>query len=141
MFLLDTNVISEFRKIGSTRVNTNVLKWANSVSASHLFLSTTTIMELELGILLIERRDAAQSAILRSWLDSHVLPHFSDRILDFDTAIAKQCAKLNVPDPRPDRDAMIAATALVHGMTVVTRNMRDFETMGVNLLDPWTHQT
>ena len=137
MYLLDTNVVSELRKAKSGKADKNVEAWANSVSASGLYLSVITVLELETGILLVERRDNAQGAILRSWLNTHVLPAFSDRILVVDTAIAQRCAKLHVPDPRSDRDAIIAATALVHGMTVVTRNVDDFKATGVEIINPW----
>ena len=137
MYLLDTNVVSELRKAKSGKADKNVEAWANSVSASGLYLSVIAVLELETGILLVERRDNAQGAILRSWLNTHVLPAFSDRILVVDTAIAQRCAKLHVPDPRSDRDAIIAATALVHGMTVVTRNVDDFKATGVEIINPW----
>ncbi len=136
MYLLDTNVISELRKPHS-RLNKQVMAWANSVSANLLFLSVITILEIETGILLTERRDATQGSILRLWLNQHVLPTFSERILFVDIAVAQQCAKLHVPDRCSDRDALIAATALIHGMTVVTRNTEDFTMTGVNLLNPW----
>ena len=103
-----------------------------------IFLSVITILELETGLLLVERRDPAQGAALRSWFNAQVLlPAFSERILDVDAAVAQCCARLHVPDPRSDRVALIAATALVHGMTVVTRNIDDFEPTGVELLNPW----
>lgn len=137
MYLLDTNVVSELRKAKSGKADKNVVSWANSISATTLFLSTITILELETGVLLVERRDATQGAVLRSWLNNHVLPTFSDRIIVVDIAVAQRCAKLHVPDPCSDRDALIAATAMVHGMTVVTRNIKDFESMGVELLNPW----
>ena len=137
MYLLDTNVISELRKAKSGKADQNVLAWANSVSATSLFLSVITVLELETGILLIERKDPAQGAVLRSWLNTHVFPAFSERILPVDTAVAQCCAKLHVPDPHSDRDALIAATALIHGLTVVTRNTNDFVATGVELLDPW----
>lgn len=111
--------------------------WANSVSATSLFLSVITILELETGILLTERKDPSQGAILRSWLNVHVLPAFSGRILDINTVVAQHCAKLHVPNPRSDRDAIISATALVHGMTVVTRNINDFKSTGVAVMNPW----
>lgn len=137
MYLLDTNVVSELRKAKSGKCNKKVEAWAKEVSATALFLSVMTVLELETGVLLIEKRDPPQGAILRSWLDSHVFPAFSDRILPFDTAVAQCCAKLHVPNPCSDRDAVIAATALVHGMTVVTRNTPDFKATSVDLLNPW----
>lgn len=137
MYLLDTNVVSELRKAKTGRADKNVKAWADSVLTSSLFLSAITILELETGILLIERRDPAQGAVLRTWLDGHVLPAFSGRIFAVDVAVAQRCAKLHVPDPRAHRDSMIAATALVHGMTVVTRNVADFEPTGVEIFNPW----
>ena len=96
-----------------------------------------TILELELGILLLERKDPKQGAVLRAWLDTRVLSEFDERILAVDLDVARRCAKLHIPDPRPLRDSFIAATALVHGMTVVTRNVSDFKPMGVEILNPW----
>ena len=137
MYLLDTNVIAELRKAKSPKVDQNVLAWANRVSAASLFLSVITVLELEKGVLLIERRDPTQGALLRSWLDTHVLPTFRDRIFPVDTAVAQCCARLHVPTPRPDRAALIAATALVHGLTIVTRNVNDFAPTGVEIVNPW----
>ncbi|MCV6628071.1 MAG: type II toxin-antitoxin system VapC family toxin [Cellvibrionaceae bacterium] len=137
MYLLDTNVISELRKAKSGKADKKVRAWAESVSASSLYMSAITALELETGVLLVERRDPAQGAVLRSWLNTHVLPAFSDRILPIDAAVAQYCARLHVPNPKSDRDALIAATALVHGMPVVTRNVQDFAPTGVELLDPW----
>jgi len=137
MYLLDTNVVSELRKAKAGKADPNVIAWAANVSAANLFLSAITILELETGIQLVERRDAPQGKLLRAWLEGHVLLAFSGRILPFDVSVAQRCAKLHVPDRRADRDALIAATALVHGMTVVTRNIVDFQATGVNLLDPW----
>jgi predicted nucleic acid-binding protein len=135
MFLLDTNVISELRR--PDRANRTVVAWAGAIPAASFFLSTISILEIELGALLIARRDAAQGAVLRSWIDDQLLPRFEARILAVDTAVAQRCARLHVPDPRAERDAVIAATAMVHGLTVVTRNVADFEPTGVALLDPW----
>jgi len=137
MYLLDTNVVSELRKARSGRADGNVKAWADSVAASSLFLSAISILELETGVLLIERRDPQQGAMLRAWLDHQVLPAFAGRVLAVDAAVAQCCAKLHVPDPRAERDALIAATALVHGMTVVTRNVDDFRPTGVAILNPW----
>jgi predicted nucleic acid-binding protein len=137
MFVLDTNVVSELRKVRLGRADANVTAWAGSVDAADLFVSAITIMELELGVLSIERKDATQGALLRSWLEQHVLPEFSGRTLPVDTAVAQRCARLHVPDKCGGSDALIAATALVHGMTVVTRNVADFKPTGVPLINPW----
>jgi predicted nucleic acid-binding protein len=137
MYLLDTNVVSEIRKIRSGKADAHVALWANAVDATDLYVSVITIQELEIGVLQAERRDPAQGATLRSWLEGHVLPAFSGRILSMDTAVALCSAKLHVPDPHPVRDGLIAATALVHGMTVVTRNVNDFASTGVPVLNPW----
>jgi predicted nucleic acid-binding protein len=137
MYLLDTNVISEFRKAGSGKADRQVAAWAGSVPSESMFVSAVCILEMELGTLLMERHDARQGAILRSWMEGHVLPAFAGRILAVDIPIALRGAALQVPDPRSYRDALIAATALVHGMTVVTRNVKDFAATGVSILDPW----
>ena len=138
MFVLDTNVISELRKAKSGRADASVVSWAQTVSSSSLFISAITVLELETGILLVERKDPQQGAVLRSWLNTHVLPAFSERTLPVDVAVALRCAGLHVPDPRSDRDALIAATALVHGMTVVTRNVADFSPTGVDVVNPFS---
>lgn len=137
MFVLDTDVVSELRKAGDGKADANVVAWVSSVDAATLYLSAVTLLELELGILRILRRDTVQGTKLRTWMDRYVLPEFSDRILPLDQAVALRCAALHVPDPRADRDATIAATALVHGMTVVTRNLVDFEPTGVRVMNPW----
>jgi toxin FitB len=135
VFLLDTNVLSELRR--RDRTDPKVAAWADRVHVSELFLSVITILEVEAGTLRLLRRDPEQGAVLRSWIDSNVLPAFDGRILPVDTAVAQRCASLHVPDPRAERDALIAATALVHRLKVVTRNVVDFETMGVATLNPW----
>lgn len=137
MFVLDTNVVSELRKVRFGKADANVAAWAQGVDAAALFVSAITILELELGVLLIERKDAVQGAMLRAWLDLQVLPEFAGRTLPVDGAVAQRCARLHVPDKRGERDALIAATALVHGMTLVTHNLADFRPTGVNLLNPW----
>jgi predicted nucleic acid-binding protein len=137
MFLLDTNVISELRKVQSGRADLRVAQWTNGVDAADLFLSAISIYELEKGILLTERKDPPQGAVFRAWLDGQVLPAFDGRIFPVDTTVAQRGAQLSVPEPRPLHDGLIAATALVHGMTVVTRNVADFAPTGVRLLNPW----
>ena len=138
MYLLDTNVVSELRKIRLGKADSFVAAWADSIDAADLYLSAITIQELEIGVLLVERRDPAQGAVFRAWLNGHVLPAFTGRILVVDTAVALRSARLHVPDLRPVRDGLIAASALVHGMTVVTRNVADFEPTGVPTLNPWS---
>lgn len=137
MFLLDTNVVSELRKRSP---DANVLRWSRSHMASSLFISSITLLELETGVLRVERRDPIQGAAFRTWLEHHVLKAFAGRILAVDTAVAKRCSQLHIPDPRSECDALIAATALVHGMTVVTRNTADFQPCNVALLNPWISQ-
>lgn len=138
MYLLDTNVISELRKAKTGKADAKVIAWAERVPIPSLFLSVITLLELETGVLLIERRDSAQGVILRRWFETQVMSAFSGRILAIDTPVARCCARLHVPDPRSDRDALIAATGLVHHLTVVTRNVADFEPTGVQLMNPWT---
>jgi predicted nucleic acid-binding protein len=135
MYLIDTNVVSELRR--RERAAPRVREWAGGASDTDSYLSVITILEIQKGILMVERRDERQAQSLQSWLDSALLPRFATRILSIDAAVARRCAALHVPDPRPDRDALIAATALVHGLTVVTRNSSDFEGTGVKLLNPW----
>jgi predicted nucleic acid-binding protein len=135
MFLLDTNVLSELRKVD--RRDPEVAAWASSVDLGDLYLSAITILEIEAGTLSLARRDGPQAALLRKWIDGFVLPAFAGRILPVDTAVAQRCARLHVPDPCPERDALIGATALVHRFVMVTRNMPDFERMDVELINPW----
>ena len=136
MLLLDTNVVSELRKVGDGRADPGVMAWLAGTDASSCYVSALTLMELEIGILRVERRDPAQGNLLRRWMESRVMPEFAERTLPVDTAVALRCARLHVPDPRAERDALIAATALVHGMRVVTRNVADFAATGVPLLNP-----
>lgn len=139
MYLLDTNVLSELRKRRSGKIDPAVEAWAGSVDQVELYLSVITIMEVELGIALLERRDTRQAGVLRLWLQEKVMPAFAGRILPVDTAIALRCARLHVSDTKSERDAWIAATGLVRGLTIVTRNVVDFAGTDVTLLDPWTH--
>jgi predicted nucleic acid-binding protein len=136
-FILDTNVISEFRKAASGRCHPNVKAWVEAVDPEAVYLSVITIMELEVGYLSLKRRDLLQAAHVKAWISDYIPRVFRDRILVLDNAVALVCAGLHVPDKRPERDAIIAATALHYGLTVVTRNIRDFADMGVPLLNPW----
>lgn len=135
-WLLDTNVISELRKSAGS-ADPGVVSWAAAQVPETLHVSAVTVLELEIGVRRKERADPDQGALLRRWLDGSVLPTFSGRILPIDTVVAIRAGSLHVPDPRPDRDALIAATAAVHGLTVVTRNLRDFAGLDVPLLNPW----
>ena len=135
MYILDTNVVSELRK--GKKAQRSVRMWAQAQPTASLYLSVVSILELEIGTLLVERRDRSQGAILRAWIDGHVLLSFAGRILAIDTLVAQRCASLHVPNPRSNRDALIAVTALVHGMTVATRNVSDFQAMGVSVVYPW----
>jgi predicted nucleic acid-binding protein len=137
MYLLDTNVVSELRKKSAGNADRNVVAWEIGIPAISIYISVVTVMELELGALRIVRRDPIQGAILRSWIDNGVLKSFADRILSIDVELARRAAALHVPDPRSDHDALIAATALVHSMTVVTRNVADYVATGVSTLNPW----
>ena len=137
MYLLDTNVVSELRKLGDGNADTRVVAWVARRDRASFYVSALTLMELEIGVLRVERRDAEQGARLRTWMDRQVLPEFSERTLPVDSAVALKCAQLHVPDPRAERDALIAATAIVHRMPVVTRNLADFEPTGVDVIDPW----
>ncbi|MEE9414610.1 MAG: type II toxin-antitoxin system VapC family toxin [Acidimicrobiales bacterium] len=139
MFVLDTNVVSELRKVKAGRANPGVVEWAAAVDTGMTFVSAITIHELEYGVLLAERRDPDAGLILRQWLDNDVHDAFYGRVLPVDAAVARTAAALHVPDPAPLQDALIAATAMVNGMTVVTRNTSDFERFArTDLLNPWT---
>lgn len=136
-YLLDTNVVSELRK-NPARIDANVSAWAAAVDIEHQFLSAVAVFEVELGIRQLERRDTVQAAALWRWFDRAVLDAFDGRILPVDRDVARLASRLHVPDPRPERDAFIAATALAHGLTVATRNIADFDPTGAAVFDPWT---
>jgi predicted nucleic acid-binding protein len=139
MFVLDTNVVSELRKVRSGKANPGVAGWAAGVRSAEMFISTITIHELEHGVLLMERSDPDQDAVLRWWLDESVAVAFAERVLVVDEDVARRAASLHVPDPAPFRDALIGGTALVHHMTLVTRNVKDFKAIdGLEILNPWS---
>ena len=137
MYLLDTNVVFELRKIRSGKADANAGRWAASVRAIELFISVVTLQELQIGVLLTEFCDPLKGKVFRSWLASHVLPAFVGRVLSVDAAVSLRSAQLHVPDPKPFRDGLIVSTALVHSITVVTRNTQDSELTGVKLINPW----
>ena len=137
MFLLDTNVVAELRRAGTGRADPGVVAWAEQADPAALFLSVVSLHELEMGVRLKQHRDPRQGQLLRHWLDQQVVPAFAGRILPIDEAVARCSAALHLPDPRPLRDGLIAATALVHAMVVVTRNVGDFLPTGVEVLNPW----
>ncbi|ODP38806.1 MULTISPECIES: type II toxin-antitoxin system VapC family toxin [Sphingomonas] len=137
MILLDTNVVSESRKLGSGRADAGFVAWLEAVAPDTTYLSAMTIFELEHGVLRMERRDPVQGPMLRRWLINTVYPTFEGRVLAMSAEIATRCAQLHAPDPKSERDAWIAATALVHGMTLATQNVSDFTATGVPIVDPW----
>ena len=135
-YLLDTNVVSELRK-SERRADPRVRSWIASRASSDLHLSVITILEIEVGIGLVGRRDRVHARRLQGWLDDQLLAAFAGRILPIDIPVARRAARLQVPDPRPERDALIAAPAAVHGLTLVTRNVKNFEVLDVAIVDPW----
>lgn len=137
MYILDTNVISELRKVKSGKADSNVKAWSDSVDPLLMYVSSITIHELELGILLTERSDLQKGKMLRRWMTEHVLPVFENRIIVVDKDVVLRSAKYHAPDPKPYRDTLIAASAVVHSMTVVTRNISDFQLEDVKALNPW----
>jgi predicted nucleic acid-binding protein len=135
MYLLDTNVVSELRK--ASKADQRVVAWAGQIDILCMHISVVSILEIRLGILSLQRKDKERADVLDNWLSRQVIPGFSGRILPVDLPVALRCAELHVPDPRSDRDALMAATALVHALTVVTRNIKDFRPTGVMTFNPW----
>jgi hypothetical protein len=135
MFLLDTNVVSDIRR--PKRLTPHAARWFSTVPAAQLHISTVTVFEIQHGIIALGRRDAERASHLQQWLEASVLTAFDGRIVPLDTSAALRSAELHRGRTRIDADRLIAAVALVHGMTLVTRNTRDFAGMGVKVLDPF----
>lgn len=139
MFLLDTNIISELRKATAGKANSGVVEWAREVPPAVNFLSVISLHEIAYGVLLAEHSDTRKGAILRNWMEEDVKPNFADRVIPIDETVATAAASFHIPDRAPLADSLIAATALVHGLTVVTRDHRGFSRFtDVEVLDPWT---
>ncbi len=141
MYLLDTNVLSEVRKLDTDRTSRDFAEWFRIVPQASYFVCTPTILEIGLGIERLQRRDAAQASMLRRWFDSYVLQEFANRILDFDLAAARATAQLPVVRTLPTIDSMLAGIARVRGLTVATRNVKDFAGTGVPVVNPWDRAT
>ncbi|MDO4997337.1 MAG: type II toxin-antitoxin system VapC family toxin [Neisseria sp.] len=138
MYLLDTNIISEIRKINSGRANHGVEKWAKSVDKELMYISCISLLEMEQGILSLERKDAQQGSLYRSWFENIVKPQFQDKVIPIDASVALACAKMHVPNKKNLADSLIAASAKQHRLIVVTRNEKDFLETGVQLLNPFS---
>lgn len=132
-YLLDTNVVSEVRK---RHPDPRVLAWYGRVASADLFISALTVGEFRLGIERLRRRDAAQADLLEQWLRG-LQVIYADHIVDVDAGVAEQWGRLNVPDPLPVIDGLLAASAITHGCTLVTRNVADVAGTGVPLINPF----
>jgi toxin FitB len=137
MYLIDTNIVSALRRRPAPIADQPAHTWASTVQPNDLYISVITLMEIEHGILQLARKDTRQASVLRQWLEQRVKPAFEGRILVIDEAAALHCAALHSPNPKPERDAWIAATAIAHSLTVVSRNAKDFQQMNVGLVNPW----
>lgn len=138
MYLFDTNIISELRKIKNNRADKNVLNWVNAQNHTQFYTSKIVIMELRIGALLRQQKDPTQSHNLQNWITNNVIPSFGERILAIDDNILEICATLHVPNPRSQHDALIASTAIAYNLILVTRNLDDFVNMPVQLINPFT---
>lgn len=137
MYLLDTNIVSEMRKVKLGKAHPNFVAWFASVSSQDIFINATVLMEVERGVLQKERKDVRQGAVLRAWFDGVILPTFYGKILPIDDKTAQICAKLHIPDHAPENDAWIAASAMQHHLILATRNSRDFERTGARVFNPF----
>lgn len=140
MYLLDTNVISEIRRIKQGKCHPNVANWVNVIPEDLMYTNAVVMMELERGVLAIERKDKKQGENLRNWLDNIVKPAFDGRILTVTAKTAEICAKLHIPDFAPENDAWIASSALEHHLILVTRNVQDFARTGIKLFNPFEYE-
>jgi toxin FitB len=140
MFLLDTNIISESRKLGTSRIDPHAALWFAQVDVETSFVSAMTIFELERGVRQMERRDAKQGLVLRHWFEDLIMATYEHRTLPLSRAVALVCAGLHIPDPKSERDAWIAATAIEAGLTLVTRNVADFANIGVGIVNPFERE-
>ena len=136
-YLLDTNVLSEYRKVEKGTANPNFVKWQQHILLHQLYLSSITVMEINIGILRLARKDKKQAFILKNWFENKVLPNFKQQIFSFDLTTAIICSELHIPDPRPERDTMIASTALQHNLVLVTRNVKDFNIPNLSIINPF----
>ncbi|WP_238945404.1 type II toxin-antitoxin system VapC family toxin [Allofranklinella schreckenbergeri] len=137
MYLLDTNVISELRKAEKGRADAQVMQWFAHIQSQQAYVSVISLAEIQIGILLLARRDSQAATTLQDWLEARLLPEFANRILPLDSRAALLSAQFHIPDKSPLNDAYIAATAKAHGLTLVTRNVRDFEGLGIEVFNPF----
>lgn len=137
MYLFDTNIVSELRKMANGKIDPNVRAWLAQISPSETWISVVTVSEIQTGILNLARKDPSQSLILKQWFEHQVLPHYATRILPIDTKIALLAAELHIPNKRDINDAYIAATAQIHDLTLVTRNVKDFQNIDLKLFNPF----
>jgi len=137
MYLLDTNIISELKKLDSGKIHPQVQRWAYSINLMQTKISVVSIIEIRTGILSLARKGQAQAASLDNWFTNRLLPAYRTRTLSVDTEVALICAQLHIPAKRPINDAYIAATAIAHNLTPVTRNVRDFQGLPLMLENPF----
>jgi predicted nucleic acid-binding protein len=136
MYLLKTNTVFELRKAMPRKAHPNVKNWFDLIDGSEAFISVITLQELEIGTLLMERKDASQGKILRTWVEEYVKPIFKNNTLTVTEDVAITSARHYIPNPKPTRDALIAATAEVFKLKIVTRNVADFEYSSAKILNP-----